>query len=454
MIPSVALEQLRRVVAGELIEPGHSDYDAARQTFNGMIDRRPLAILRPTGAGDVSAAVRWAGDAAVGVAIRGGGHSVAGHAVADGALVIDLSQRRAVIVDASARVAIAQGGCQWLDVDTATQAHGLAVPGGTFVDTGIAGLTLGGGIGYLMGSYGLTCDNLVGAELVTADGGIRWIDEATDPELLWALRGGGGNFGVVTRFQYALHPVGPLFGGTIYYPVSSATEILRLARDVLAEAPDDLTVIAYVGGRRGFDEPVTELVVAFNGPIDAGERACAALRRARPLLADRLHPLSYLELQATNVLIPFGIRHYWKGHFVRELSNEVTSLVGEAIRYHEGPLGGMLIEILHGQVAHHDPDSAAFGQRAAAANVSAIGAWRETVDDERQMAWVRETADELLTHSMNGAGYTNYATPDEPPSRVEAAFGPDRFARLSAVKRRCDPANLFRFNLNVPPAPV
>ncbi len=451
-VPLAAREELSRLVEGRVIAADDPDYDEARRTFNGMIDRRPLAIVRPAGAGDVSSAVRWAAAAGVPVAIRGGGHSVAGHAVADDALVIDLSQRRAAAVDPDARVATAEGGCQWLDLDTATQAHGLAVVGGTFVDTGIAGLTLGGGIGYLMGTQGLTCDNLIGAELVQADGEVRRVDAATDPELLWALRGGGGNFGVVTRFSYALRPVGEMYGGTIYYASSRVTEVLRLVRDLLAEAPDELVVLVYVGGRRGFDVPVTEVIVAFDGPPDQGARAVRPLRAARPILADNLRPISYLDLQGTNALIPFGIRHYWKGHFVRELSDDVTEIVADAIRQHEGPLGGMLIEMLHGAVKRIDADHAAFGQRAAAANVSATGAWRDASMDVPQIAWVRSTAEALLPHSLTGAGYVNYASPDEPASRVEAAFGPTRFARLAAVKARVDPDNLFRFNLNIPPA--
>jgi FAD/FMN-containing dehydrogenase len=451
-VTGAGLRELRAGIEGQVFAPDHDEYDAARRTFNGMIDRRPRAIVRPAGAADVAHAVRWAAIADVPIAVRGGGHSVAGHAVADDALMIDLSQRRAVVVDALARRAVAEGGCQWLDVDAATQAHGLAVPGGTFGDTGIAGLTLGGGIGYLMGSYGLTCDNLVGAELITADGHARWVDDATDPELLWALRGGGGNFGVVTRFEYQLHPVGRLFGGGLYYPISRTAEVLRLVRDLEDEAPDELVSLIYLGSHGAFGEPVVEVVVAFPGNIEAGERATRPLRDATPLLRDGSGSISYLELQATNVQVPFGVRHYWKGHFVREFSDDVIELAAAAMGTHEGPVGGVLIEILHGAARRNPAETAAFGQRSAAANVSAIGAWLDPADDGRQIAWVRELADSLLPHSLSGAGYVNYATPDEPPDRVRAAFGPDRFARLAAVKGRTDPENRFRFNMNIPPA--
>ncbi len=450
--PSLARKELDSLLQGVAILPGDPSYEDVRRTFNGMIDRMPLAIVRPTGTRDVARAVAWAAGTGLPLAVRGGGHSVAGHAVATDALVIDLSQLRSVHVDPDRRVALADGGCQWLDLDSATQAHGLAVTGGTYVDTGIAGLTLGGGIGYLMGIAGLTCDNLVGAELVTGAGEVLQVDENSDPELLWALRGGGGNFGVVTRFTYQLHPVGAMYGGAVYYAASRVSEILRLVRGLLAGAPDQLVALVFAGGRRDYDEPVTEVVVGFVGSPEDGERLTRPLRLAGGLLGDTLRPLSYLELQATNVPVPFGLRHYWKGHFVRELSDEVTDIVGEALARHDGPLGGMLVEILHGAAVRIDPDTAAFGQRAAAANVSAIGAWREAADDDAQIAWVRSSADALASHSLSGAGYLNYASPDEPPSRVRAAFGPRTFERLTKLKARCDPGNLFRFNLNIPPA--
>lgn len=451
-ISEIALAQLEHVVKGRVLRPGLNAYEEARRTFNGMIDRRPAAVLRPEGAADVANAVRWAADVGLLITVRGGGHSVAGHAVADGALMLDLSQLRGVEVDQAARRARAEGGCQWLDVDAATQAHGLAVPGGTFGDTGIAGLTLGGGIGYLMGSHGLTCDNLVAAQVVTADGTIRVVDSATESELLWGLRGGGGNFGVVTQFEYQLHPIGTLYGGPIYYPASETVAALRVIRDLQAEAPDELVCIVFLGAHGGFTEPVVEVVVAFNGPIEDGEAIVRPLREEIPVLRDGIGPISYMDLQAVNAQVPFGVRHYWKGHFVREFSDDVIDLTADACSRHEGPTGGLLIEMLHGVARRTPAESAAFGQRDAAANLSAIGAWRDPAEDARQMAWVRGYADALLPHSLTGAGYLNYATPDEPADRVRAAFGAERFARLATLKRRYDPENRFRFNANILPA--
>ena len=447
-----ARARLERVVHGRILWPGLDLYEEARRTFNGMIDRHPAAIVRPSDADDVVAAIRWATELGLAIAVRGGGHSVAGHSVADNALMLDLSQRRGVEVDPLTRRAKAEAGCQWLDVDAATQAHGLAVPGGTFGDTGIAGLTLGGGIGYLMGTFGLTCDSLVAAQLVTADGTILEVDATTEPELLWGLRGGGGNFGVVTQFGYQLHPVGELYGGAIYYPASETVAVLRLVRDLQTSAPDELVCMLFLGAHGSFSVPVIEVVVAFNGPREAGEEIVRPLREQLTVLRDGIRTISYLDLQAVNVQVPFGVRHYWKGHFVRELSDDLIDLTADAFQRHEGATGGILIELMHGVARRIPEDSAAFGQRAALANLSAIGAWRDAAEDSRQLAWVRAYADALQPYSLTGAGYVNYATPDEPAERIRAAFGTARFTRLAALKRRYDPENCFRFNANIPPA--
>jgi FAD/FMN-containing dehydrogenase len=447
-MPDVAA--LRRLVDVDVLVTGDPAYDEARRSFNGLIDRRPAAIVRPRTSEAAARAVKWASDSGLPICVRGGGHSVAGHSVADGALMVDLSSMRSVDVEPGRRLAHAQGGCQWLDVDTATQAHGLAVTGGTFVDTGIGGLTLGGGIGYLASSCGLTCDNLEGADLVTAAGDIMHVTEDTDPELLWALRGGGGNFGVVTRFTYRLHPVEMMYGGALYYRREDASQVLRRVRDVIATAPDALMLALFLGRRREFPDPVVELLVAFNGPAEDGVETVRELR-ALPMLGDHVGPITYGSLQAYNALLPFGIRHYWKGHFVREMSDEVIEATVSAWSMHPEPTGGILIEMLSGVAQREDEGTASFGQRAAAANVSAIAAWREPSQDEIQIAWARAFADALAPHSLTGGGYVNYATPDEPADRVRSAYGPERYDRLVAVKRRLDPTNRFRYNLNVAP---
>jgi len=444
------LAALRQLGDVEVLVAGDPAYDDARRSFNGLIDRRPLVIVRPQGTDGVAGAVRWAGEAGVPVCVRGGGHSVAGHSVADGALMVDLSGMRSVDIEPGQRVAHADGGCQWLDVDTATQAHGLAVTGGTFVDTGIGGLTLGGGIGYLGSSCGLTCDNLVAADLVTAAGDVLHVTEHTDPELLWALRGGGGNFGVVTRFTYRLHQVGLMYAGGLYYRREDLSEVLTRVREVIASAPDALMLALFLGRRPGFPDPVVELLVAFSGPAADGEDAIQALRTL-PVLDDRVGPMSYGALQAYNALLPFGIRHYWKGHFVREMSDDVIAATAAAWATHPEPTGGILIELLSGVARREGAETASFGQRAAAANVSAIAAWRDASEDEAQIAWSRAFADALAPYSLTGGGYVNYATPDEPADRVRNAYGPERYDRLVAVKRRLDPTNRFRYNLNIAP---
>lgn len=450
MAVDVDIQGLRRTFRGQVLDGAHPVYDDARRPFNGMFDRRPAVIARPVDAADVATAVRWAAAADLGIGIRGGGHSAAGHSSVEGALLLDLSSMRRATVDPLARTATADGGCQLIDLDLATTAHGLAAPSGTFVDTGIGGLTLTGGIGYIIGSAGFACDALVGAELVAADGEIRQVDADHDPELLWGLRGGGGNFGVVTRFRYTLLPVGPLFGGNITYPVESAAEILRLAFETRDAAPDELTLQIVVGRTDEAAAMECSVAVAWLGDAASGERAVRRFRERPDVLVDSLRPMTYLELQAMNEPMPFGMRHYWKSHFVGRTDDAlIDAIVGAASRI---PMGLVLVETIHG-VAHRIPEEhAAFGARRALANVSALAIWMDPDRDAEEIAWARDSAAAFAPFSLQGGGYLNYAPADEPPARVEAAFGAERFARLRALKRRCDPDNRFRFNANIPPA--
>jgi FAD/FMN-containing dehydrogenase len=447
---TVDIERLTGAVRGHVIRAADPVFDEARRGFNGMFDRRPAVIVRPADAFDVAAAVRWAGEADLGIGIRGGGHSAAGHSSVEGALLIDLASMRQVTVDPVGRTADAAGGCQLVDLDQATMAHDLAAPSGTFVDTGIGGLTLTGGIGYLIGSARFACDALIGAELVTADGEIRQVDANADPELLWALRGGGGNFGVVTRFRYGLLPVGPMYGGQISYPVESTADVLRLVFETRATAPDALTLQVAVG-RTDPDGPLEcGVAAAWLGDPSAGEVALRGFRERSDVLVDDLRPMAYLELQAMNEPMPFGMRHYWKSHFVGQAGDGLIEAIVDSVSRISAGL--VLVEPIHG-VAHRIPEEhAAFGARRAVANVSALAIWTDETRDAEEVAWARDSATRFEPFSLQGGGYLNYAPADEPPSRVEAAFGSQRFARLRAVKRRCDPDNRFRFNANIPPA--
>jgi FAD/FMN-containing dehydrogenase len=449
-------------IDGTVLMPGEPAYDEARHTFNGMIDKRPAIIVQCRSTADVVSAVISARSLGLPIAVRGGGHSVAGHAVADGALVVDLRHMRRVDVDPGQRRARAQGGAQWLDVDTATTAHRLATTGGTFVDTGIGGLTLTGGIGYLMGTGGFTCDTLVGAEVVTADGAVVRAGNGGDLELLWALRGGGGNFGVVTELEYALQPLAELQHARFAVPMALARRALEAVAAFAHDMPDSLNM--FLAGP-AFDAPpdrepdperdpvVFPINFSYQGSRADAEAAIQPLDAlwALPGISGEFRPMTYAELQSRTGILPFGLRHYWKGHFVRDLDASAIDAVVAASEHTPPGHSFLLLEAITGRARLEPEGGAAFGQREARWNVSALGIWEDVADDDVNIDWVRRTADSLRPSSYSGAGYGNYAQADEPAERVRAAFGPERWARLVAVKRRYDPGNVFRFNQNIPP---
>jgi FAD/FMN-containing dehydrogenase len=443
---------LDAAIPGGLRRRGDVGWDETRQSFNGTIDRHPAAIVSCSSAADVVVAVRHARDAGLSIAVRGGGHSVAGHAIPDGALVISLDRMRSVEVDPVRRIARVGGGALWEDVDPATQAHGLAIPGGTFGDTGVGGLTLGGGLGWLLGVAGLTCDNLVSAEVVTADGEIVEAGPGGDPELLWALRGGGGNFGVVTRFDFALTPVTDMYGGHLRYPAEASAEVLTRLVEILDAGSPAFAPMVTIGTNA--DSGQTRFAIAFGypGPAEEAEQVIAPLRRDLPLIEDDCASQSYIAIQEMSGRLPFGLRHYWKGHFLRELDTELVGILVAAVRAAPVPNAVLLIESIVGVARQEPPDGAAFGQRGARWNATVLTIWESPDDDARAIAWARETAEAMLPWSFNGGGYANYASADETDERVRAAFGSERFARLAAIKRRYDPENVFRFNLNIAPA--
>ncbi|MDX6533718.1 MAG: hypothetical protein QOF68_1462, partial [Gaiellales bacterium] len=365
-------------------------------------------------------------------------------------MVIDLRLMRQVRVDPSARRAWAGGGATWRDLDTPCAAFGLATPGGTFDTTGVAGLTLGGGIGHLMGKYGLSLDNLVSAEVVLADGTVATASEDADADLLWALRGGGGNFGVVTEFEFALHPVPAAWGGIISYTQPHLSDAVRLVRDLAASAPDELTVMAFLSPSA--PEGAVDVTVCYAGePADADE-AVRPLRQGLPVFHDGLGLTSYLQIQVMVGDEPFGMRHYWKGHFVPSLSDDLIDEVVEHYLSHE--VDGedvVLIEPMHGAALRVPADATAFSRREACFNISAMAVWEDPSRDQEHIAWARRLADALEPRSITGGGYLNYGAPDEPIERVRAAYGDAKFERLRRLKRRYDPENLFRFNHNIPP---
>jgi FAD/FMN-containing dehydrogenase len=443
-----SLTELRRSVAGAVVAPADPGYEEARRCFNALVDRRPAAIVRCLGAGDVATAFDFARTHGLEVAVRGGGHNPAGHCVNDGGLVIDLSLMRRVDVDGDARIARSEGGATWLDFDSATQAVGLVTPGGVVGTTGVAGLTFGGGIGHLTAQHGLTCDNLVGAEVVTPDGTVVRAGSDEDAELLWGLRGGGGNFGVATRLEFRLHPLERVVGGRLAYGGRGVAEALRRFRDVVARAPRDFSC----GALLALDEALQPILIVspcYTG-ADGDPEGLRELRSAGGLLADGVRTHSFLSQQHV-FNPPYGEdRNYWKSHFVRELPDELIDELIRRMVVLGRPPGQLLIESLHGAPKDGDSNGGAVGFRHAAFNLSAMATWQDPALDGQYIAWARDTAAAMEPWSVSG-GYVNYMQADEPIERVRAAFGEETFERLQTLKGRYDPDNVLRRNQNIPP---
>ncbi|MBA3264331.1 MAG: FAD-binding oxidoreductase [Thermoleophilaceae bacterium] len=444
-----SLAELRRSVAGAIIAPVDAGYDDARRCFNALVDRRPAVIVRCFGADDVATALDFARTQALEVAVRGGGHNPAGHCVCDGGLAIDLSLMRRVDVNGDARTARAEDGATWLDFDSATQACCLVTPGGVVGSTGVAGLTFGGGIGHLTAQHGLTCDNLVGAELVTPDGSVVHATADENSDLLWGIRGGGGNFGVATRLEFRLHPLERVIGGRLVYAGKGVSEALRRFRDLVARAPRDLSCGAVLAADDSL-EPILIVAPCYTGAEDDPEEL-RSLRSAPGLVDHGVHPHSFLAQQHV-FNPPYGEdRNYWKSTFVRELPDELLDELLRRMAALGRPPGQVLFESLHGAPKDAEVENnGAVGFRQAAFNISAMATWRDTAVDEDHIGWARDTAAAIEPWSVSG-GYVNYMQADEPIERVRAAFGEETFARLQALKTRYDPDNVLRRNQNIPP---
>jgi FAD/FMN-containing dehydrogenase len=452
------LDALDHEMRGELITPSHPGYDAQRRVWNGSIDRRPTAIARCSGPRDVAAALRSARRAGLPVAVRSGGHSFPGDSVLDDGLVIDLSPLKGIEVDAEARSARVGAGVLVGELDRQTQEHGLGVTGGIVSHTGMAGLTLGGGLGWLMRAYGLTVDQLVSAELVTANGELLTVDAGSDPELFWGLRGGGGNFGVVTEFTYRLHPVGPtVLAGPIFWPMQQAPEVLRFYRDWIAEAPDELMTI--VVHRRMpqlpivpedlWGQPVVAVIACYIGPVEEGERLIRPVRSFGHPLLDACAPKPYVDHQAMfDPSYPHGWWYYMRSCDVAELTDEVIDLTVEHASQIRSPRTAFPIWQLGGARARVAEEETAFSGRSAGFTFNVTAGTEGPDGFEEERAWVRRFWDDLQPHSVGA--YVNFLM-DEGQPRVRQAYGEDTLARLRALKRRLDPENVFRHNQNIPP---
>jgi FAD/FMN-containing dehydrogenase len=444
------VNDLRRSLVGTVVLPEDAEYDIARRSFNALVNRRPAAIARCVNAQDIAVAFDFARSHKLEVAVRGGGHNPAGHCICDGGLVIDLSMMRNVEVSAQAQTARTQGGATWLDFDTATQTFGLVTPGGVVVSTGVVGLSLGGGIGHLTAQYGLTCDHIIGAEVVTPNGKVIHVSTDENEDLLWGLRGGGGNFGVVTRLEFRLHPLTEVIGGRFVYRGAGVRETLLRYRDVVARSPRDLSCQLSLG----IDEslvPILEIDPCYTGS-NLNPEVLQTLRSAPGLIQDEVRRLPFLDQQRVIDTAYGEKRHYWKGHFVSELPDELLDELLKRIVALGRPPGGIMIESLHGAPKDVDASFGAVGFRPAAFNVSILAVWQDPSLDSEQIAWAREGAAAIEPWSYSGGGYVNYMQADEPLERVRATFGAETFDRLQKLKQRYDPDNVLHRNQNIPPA--
>jgi FAD/FMN-containing dehydrogenase len=448
MVPQSALTALARQLTGRLLLPADGEYDQARRVFNAMIDRRPLAIAQCANAADAAACVRWAREKDVPVSIRSGGHNVAGSAVRDGALMIDLSQRKTVEVDPQARVARAQTGQLLGDLDRATAAYGLVTPLGVVSKTGIAGLTLGGGYGWLSGKYGLACDNVISAEVVTADGRILTASESENADLLWALRGAGANFGVVTRLDYRLYPLESLFAGLVIYSAEKAREVLRFFRELCRTATDELTAVAVLGPAPD-GTPIAAIVVAYCGTTGEEERLRRRFAEPATPLADLVQRTRHVEFQsALDAGYPPGRYHYWKAAFLSALGDDALEVAVECFARRPSPLSVVMLEHWHGAAMRVSPEAAAFPHRQERFNFGLLGTWLAPEETAKNREWIREHWNAIQPHTLPRT-YVNYLSEGE--ERVEEAYGPN-YARLAQLKARYDPTNFFRANQNIRPA--
>ena len=458
----VAVEQLATGFGGELLLPGDAGYDEGRMVWNGMFDRYPALVARCGDAADVAAVVSFARDSSLPLSVRGGGHSAGGFGTVDDGIVIDLSPMSTVTVDPVARTATAGGGTTWGQFDAATQEHGLAVTGGRFSTTGIAGLTLGSGSGWLERKCGLTADNLIAAEVVTADGEIITASDDENVELFWGLRGGGGNFGIVTSFTFNLHEVGPMiYGGMLVALPDRAGEILRFFRDYMATAPDDLGAAMafnsappepFVPPEMHF-KPILGMVICWTGDHEEGERVIAPLREAMQPVMDMVAPMPYTALQGMlDGGGPKGTRAYMKAELIADFDDAaVDKLVANGAR-RAGPMAQLLIEPMGGAISRADETASALPRRDIPWCYHALGMWLEpdAETEEAHRAWAKQLHDDLEPHTVQGV-YLNF-TSDGGDARIRATYGEEKYARLQALKDRYDPDNLFRLNHNIKPS--
>ncbi|HEY3419633.1 MAG TPA: FAD-binding oxidoreductase [Methanomassiliicoccales archaeon] len=454
-------KELRGSIRGEILLPDENGYDQARKVWNGMIDRQPAVIVRCRGASDVMKAVRFARQHELVVSVRGGGHNVTGNAVNDNGMMIDLSNMKSVRVDPVERTACVEPGATWREFDLEAQAFGLATTGGLVSSTGVAGFTLGGGIGWLVRKYGLSLDNLTSVDLVTAEGEIVSANMNENADLFWGLRGGGGNFGIVTSFEFQLHPVGPMvMGGMVLHRASDAEELLRFFRDFANSIPDDLTSLIVFLTAPPLPFIPSELVgthmvavaVCYAGPVDEGRQVLEPLKKFGRPVADLIEEMPYVFLQSfLDDTAPPGIRNYWKTAYLKALDDETIKTYlkfGERI---PSPISSVHIHHLGGKIRDVEDGATAFSNRDAAFALNIVSGWQEAGDDDMNIRWSRDFFNEMQKFST-GAAYLNFLG-EEGQERVMAAYGKEKYEKLAALKKKYDPTNFFHLNQNIKPAP-
>ena len=418
-----------------------------------MIDHRPGIIARCAGVADVVDAVNFARNNGLLVSVRGGGHNVSGNAVCDGGLMIDLSPMKGVRVDLDSKTARAEPGVTWAEFDRESQAFGLGTTGGLVSATGIAGLTLGGGLGWLMGNHGLACDNLISVDVVTADGRLLTASASRNEDLFWGLRGGGGNFGIATSFEFRLHPVGPMLGGILIHRLDKAPEIIRFYDNFTRTSPDELgTFVGFGTSPEG--ERVLAIFVCYNGAVEDGERVLKPLREFGPPLADMIGPMPYVRVQRMmDDDFPAGRQNYWKSNFLKGLDPEAIQIIVDHVVKAPSPYSKVAIEQFSGAVNRVGMNETAFNHRNARYNLLIVGIWVDPAAKAQNVKWVRDLWEAMRPFSSDGV-YVNYLgqEADEGAERVKSAYGPEKYARLVALKEKYDPTNLFRLNQNIRPS--
>ncbi len=449
---SETVNALAKSFGGQLLRPGDAGYDEARRVHNGLIDKHPAVIARCSGTADVADAVKLGRDLGLEIAVRGGGHNVAGRATVDDGLMIDLASMKGVHVDAKARTGRVQGGVTWGEFNRETQVHGLATTGGVISTTGVAGLTLGGGVGWLMSKHGLALDNLLSVELVTAEGKVVRASADENPDLFWAVRGGGGNFGIATSLEFRLHPAGPtITGGLVAHPFAKARDVLRFFRDVTKSLPDDMSAFcALTHAPDGSGTPIVAMPVAHFGSPAEAEAAMKPIKAFGPPIIDALGPMPYSALNAMlDAGYPKGALNYWKSSFLSGLSDQAIDTMIECFARCPTPMGALLLEHFHGAVARIGATAAAFPHRAEGYNLLVLAQWLDPAENARCIAWARASYDAMKPFMAKGR-YVNYLGDDEATDQVAAAYGPN-YARLSEIKHKYDPGNVFHLNQNIRP---